>query len=73
MGDPISLSLSRHLDSLLGDPADRMWGMISFSSKGLFSSPRDSFGGQLNFSGALIVTAGVSGGIWNSLLLGGVV
>ena len=44
--------------------------MISLSSKGLFSSPRDSFGGQLNLSGALIVTAGVSGGVWDSLPLG---
>ena len=60
--DPFSLSLSQHLDSLSGDPAERMWGMISLSNKGLFSSLRDSFDGQLNLSGALIVTAGVSGG-----------
>ena len=70
LGDPVSLGLSQHLDSLSGDPAERMWGMISLSSKGLFSSPRDSFGGQLNLSGALIVTAGVSGGTWDSLPLG---
>ena len=68
---PVSLSLPQHLDSLSGDPAERMWGMISLSSKGLFSSPTDSFGGQLNLSGALIVTAGVSGGNMGQLASGG--
>ena len=73
LGDPVSLSLSQHLDSLSGYPGERMWGMISLSSKGSFSSPRDSYGGQFKLSGALIVTAGVSAGIWDSLPLGAVV
>ena len=71
--DPVSLSLSQHLDSLSGDPPERMWGMISLSSEGLFSSPGDSFGGQLNLSGALIVTAGVFGGNMGQFASGGVV
>ena len=73
LGDPVSLSLSQHLDSLSGDPAETMWGMISLSSKGLFSSPRDSFAGQLNLSWALVITAGVSGGNMGQLASGGVV
>ena len=56
-GDPVSLSLSQHLN-WSGDSAERMWGMISLSSKVSFSSPRDSFGGRLNLSEALILTAG---------------
>ena len=63
LGDPVSLSLSQHLDFLSGDPAERVWGMISLFSKGSFSSPRDSFGGRLNLNGVLIVTAGVSGAL----------
>ena len=73
LGNPVSISLSQHLDSLSGDPAERVWGMISLSSKGLFSSPGDSFGGQLNLSGALIVSAGVSGGNMGQFASGGVV
>ena len=71
LGDPVSLNLSQHLDSLSGDSAERMWGIITLSSKGLFSSPRDSFGGQLNLSGALIVTASVSGGNVGQFASGG--
>ena len=43
----------------------------SLSSKGLFPSPRVSFGGQLNLSGASIVTAGVSGGNMEQFASGG--
>ena len=71
LGDPVLLGLSQHLDYLSGDPAERMWGMRSLSSKGLFSSPRDSFGGQLNLSGALIVTADVSGANMGQFASGG--
>ena len=71
LGDPVSIKLSQHLDSLSGDPAERIWSMISLSSKGLFSSPRDSFSGQLNLSGALIVTACVYGGNMGQFASGG--
>ena len=58
-GDPVSLSLSQQLDSLSGDPAEE----ISMSRTGWFQSLRDSFGGQMYFSGVLIITAGVPGGV----------